>query len=146
VPGSGCTSFPLGGSAWQRMHLIPSFYADCPAWDHVVQLFVCCDDPYGALPPCAACQATVWEPPWGQASQARPALHGAAQRSPSPASNEARPGPRASAGPRGAGALEGPAAGASRGRLCGRELGRWVTPFRCEAGSACCRAGSVYYI
>lgn len=25
---------------------------DCPAWDHVVQLYVCCQDPDASLPPC----------------------------------------------------------------------------------------------
>ena len=31
--------------------------ADCPIWDHVVQLFVCC--PGGPLP-CDTCTSTLW--------------------------------------------------------------------------------------
>ncbi|KAK9835916.1 hypothetical protein WJX74_010910 [Apatococcus lobatus] len=34
---------------------------DCPIWDHVVQLFVCCDDPVGL--PCEPCPTTVWAAP-----------------------------------------------------------------------------------
>ena len=35
--------------------------ADCPVWDHVVQLFACCRPP-GAVapPPCKPCQTTPW--------------------------------------------------------------------------------------
>ena len=34
---------------------------DCPIWDHVVQLFVCCEDPAGHA--CEACPTTVWAAP-----------------------------------------------------------------------------------
>ena len=44
--------------------------ADCAIWDHVVQLFVCCDDGEpdsgggggggGAARPCDKCDSTVW--------------------------------------------------------------------------------------
>ena len=43
--------------------------ADCAIWDHVVQLFVCCDDGEpsssgggggGAERPCDKCDSTVW--------------------------------------------------------------------------------------
>lgn len=30
--------------------------ADCPIWDHVVQLFVCCDND----PDCQSCEVTPW--------------------------------------------------------------------------------------
>ena len=34
---------------------------DCPIWDHVVQLFVCCDDIQGSSgEPCEPCPTTVW--------------------------------------------------------------------------------------
>lgn len=32
---------------------------DCPAWDHVIQMFVCCDDPPGGRP-CDPCAITPW--------------------------------------------------------------------------------------
>lgn len=31
--------------------------ADCPIWDHVVQLFVCCP---GGPVPCDSCDDTIW--------------------------------------------------------------------------------------
>ena len=37
--------------------------ADCAIWDHVVQLFVCCNDGErgsGAAAPCDKCDSTVW--------------------------------------------------------------------------------------
>jgi len=80
--------------------------ADCPAWDHVLQLFVCCS------PPCTPCQPTVWMPGYSgrdssQAMWSRPRkLHPA------------------------------PAWGSTghRTELCGNEVGRWMTPFRRRAG------------
>lgn len=61
--------------------------ADCPVWDHMVQLFVCCDDPRLSQRACDPCPTTLWTP------------------------NE-------------------------RGSkvICGRELGRWATPFRRRSG------------
>ena len=29
-------------------------------WDHLVQLFVCCEDPLGRFPPCSSCAVTPW--------------------------------------------------------------------------------------
>ncbi len=34
--------------------------ADCPIWDHVVQLFVCCEDAEGSTRHCDQCDATPW--------------------------------------------------------------------------------------
>lgn len=34
--------------------------ADCPIWDHVVQLFVCCEDVDGRTDNCDKCDATPW--------------------------------------------------------------------------------------
>lgn len=34
--------------------------ADCPIWDHVVQLFVCCEDPDGGTSHCDKCDVTPW--------------------------------------------------------------------------------------
>ncbi len=35
-------------------------FAIVSQWDHVVQLFVCCEDPSGAAPPCDVCRKTPW--------------------------------------------------------------------------------------
>ena len=37
-----------------------SLDADCPIWDHVVQLFVCCKGPDGSTSHCDKCDATPW--------------------------------------------------------------------------------------
>ena len=37
-----------------------SLDADCPIWDHVVQLFVCCEDPEGRTSHCDRCDVTPW--------------------------------------------------------------------------------------
>ena len=37
-----------------------SLDADCPIWDHVVQLFVCCEDPDGRTSHCDKCDVTPW--------------------------------------------------------------------------------------
>lgn len=37
-----------------------SLDADCPIWDHVVQLFVCCEDPEGGTSHCDKCDVTPW--------------------------------------------------------------------------------------
>ena len=34
--------------------------ADCPIWDHVVQLFVCCEDAEGSSKHCDECDVTPW--------------------------------------------------------------------------------------
>ena len=34
--------------------------ADCPIWDHVVQLFVCCEDEHGSMAQCNQCDVTPW--------------------------------------------------------------------------------------
>ncbi|KAK9816886.1 hypothetical protein WJX72_006713 [[Myrmecia] bisecta] len=82
-----------------------SFDADCPIWDHVVQLFVCCEDPTGVAPPCDKCSATPW-----MAMQHEGEPEAEAWK----ASNLVQD------------ALPGDA--------CGRELGRWMTPFRRRIG------------
>ena len=77
--------------------------ADCPVWDHVVQLFACCQPP-GAVapPPCKPCQTTPWL---------------AGERDGRPGHERGRP--------RG-----GSVTATGSGVLCGPELGRWITPFR----------------
>lgn len=35
------------------------FDADCAIWDHVVQLFACCEEG-GSMAHCDKCDATVW--------------------------------------------------------------------------------------
>ena len=37
-----------------------SLDSDCPIWDHVVQLFACCEDPDGSMAHCDRCDATIW--------------------------------------------------------------------------------------
>lgn len=79
-----------------------SMDSDCPVWDHAVQLFVCCNDPEGRLPPCEACPTTLWTP------QRRGRMH-------MPIQGLERL------------EMESPP-------ICGRELGRWMTPFRRRVG------------
>ena len=77
--------------------------ADCPVWDHVVQLFACCRPPGAVAPPlCKPCHTTPWLA-------------------------TGRNGPIADA----SGRSHGPSMRASAAdELCGPELGRWITPFR----------------
>ena len=87
---------------------------DCPVWDHTVQLFVCCHDPSGHADPCASCEPTVWTKPYSSSAASR----GEPDRS--------APPPQ--------GVLGQPVQISSSLGLsssqCGRELGRWITPFR----------------
>lgn len=86
---------------------------DCPIWDHTVQLFVCCHDPSGHAPPCESCDPTVWSEPYSASSSQHGANWTGAPRAwPQPPSSSSAA-----------------AAAAARPR-CGRELGRWITPFR----------------
>lgn len=85
---------------------------DCPVWDHTVQLFVCCDDPSGQAPPCEPCGPTVWSEPYQSDCEASSNLAdgdslGNRNRSKAVYSSSSR---------------------------CGRELGRWITPFRRRIG------------
>ena len=48
-----------------------SLDADCPIWDHVVQLFVCCEDPKGGTSHCDECDVTPW---MSMAEDGEPAL------------------------------------------------------------------------
>ena len=41
------------------MHPAGTRDEDCPIWDHVVQLFVCCEED-GSMAHCDKCDATVW--------------------------------------------------------------------------------------
>ncbi|KAK9821321.1 hypothetical protein WJX81_001912 [Elliptochloris bilobata] len=93
--------------------------ADCAIWDHVVQLFVCCDGGEGsggsgggggsgAERPCDKCDSTVWL---------------AAHRPEDPAEREWQLAARACGAPYLNEEVE-----------CGRELGRWITPFRRRVG------------
>lgn len=84
--------------------------ADCPLWDHVVQLFVCCPNPDGTPQHCDTCQRTAWRrrallahetPHWDLA-----AGRGLPQQFVAQAVAPA----------------------------CGRELGRWITPFKRRNG------------
>ncbi|CAL5224693.1 g7419 [Coccomyxa viridis] len=81
-----------------------SLDADCPIWDHVVQLFVCCEDPDGRTSHCDKCDVTPWmsmaaEDPAGQLWLAQNGNRTLTSEEP-----------------------------------CGRELGRWITPFRRRVG------------
>lgn len=98
----------------------PPCPADCPAWDHVIQLFVCCADPdTGQLPPsCDPCQRTVWV---GEAGPG-PATAGAAV--------PLQQGRGAGSSSRRYGRLGPGGAVAEEPLLCGREMARWITPFR----------------
>ncbi|KAK9805085.1 hypothetical protein WJX73_003188 [Symbiochloris irregularis] len=84
--------------------------ADCPIWDHVVQLFVCCP---GGPVPCDSCDDTIW----------------LAQHHPEDAAERVW---QQDYRQRSADA----SADSSNGLLphCGRELGRWITPFRRRIG------------
>ena len=84
--------------------------AGCPAWDHALRLYVCCDDPQGLLPPCAPCQNVVWR-------RAAVAGSSAVLRRRLQAGSSVVDG--------GGGSVQ---AAASQG--CGRELGRYMTPYR----------------
>lgn len=81
----------------------------CPQWDHVVQLFACCDAaPKHSPASCRACDIT----PWAQLGRA-PGPGAPSASVPSPGSNTTS---------------------TKRGAQCGVELGRWVTPFRRRTG------------
>ena len=83
---------------------------DCPIWDHTVQLFVCCDDPSGHAAPCESCDPTLWVDPYtSSASHDGGNSAGSAKMLWQPSSSSAA-------------SLALP--------QCGRELGRWITPFR----------------
>eukprot|EP00887_Chlorella_sp_A99_P003150 scaffold9.g3150.t1 len=100
--------------AWDDLH----HALDCPIWDHVVQLFVCCE---GQELPCDACQPTVWAP-----GQPRSSARGGQ-------TERLQPTPR----PGGAAATGGAVSTSSDEPptlRCGRELGRWITPFRRRVG------------
>jgi hypothetical protein len=87
---------------------LPRMHADCPVWDHVVQLFACCQPPGAVAPPaCKPCQTTPW-------------LAGGR--------NGGRDGPPADTHRRDRG---GGLTATGSDELCGPELGRWITPFRC---------------
>ena len=90
---------------------------DCPIWDHTVQLFVCCDDASSRAPPCEPCDPTVWVEPF-PASSPHYGAHsiGSAPMWLRPSSS---------------------AAASSALPQCGRELGRWITPFRLGAAMLC---------
>jgi len=50
-------------AAFSEDFIVPcagSLDADCPIWDHVVQLFVCCEDPEGRTSQCDKCDVTPW--------------------------------------------------------------------------------------
>ena len=97
---------------------------DCPIWDHTVQLFVCCDDPTGHQPPCEPCNPTVWSEPYPSSSSSDTDGTEAGCKMPQRCQNMNLTMPSAS----------GSATGRSSSSLgrpqCGRELGRWITPFR----------------
>ena len=89
---------------------------DCPIWDHTVQLFVCCDDPIGQAPPCTPCDPTVWSEP---SSSFSPSASGRSSGWVPQAPPGEVPESRSSSRPQSASSAQ-----------CGRELGRWITPFR----------------
>lgn len=112
--------------------------ADCPIWDHTVQLFVCCDDPTSESPPCGPCGPTVWSEPYSPSAEPY-SSSSAALNSPSSASSfrtaatdrqppQERKTKLPAAFP--SAAYSSPSSLSSSSAQCGRELGRWITPFR----------------
>ena len=95
---------------------------DCPIWDHTVQLFVCCDDPSPHAPPCEPCDPTLWS---SSSSSVGTALGNTAWTT---SHNQA--GLLFGPSPRGRSSSSISRSSSSR---CGRELGRWLTPFRSAA-------------
>ena len=95
---------------------------DCPIWDHTVQLFVCCDDPTGQAPPCTPCDPTVWSDPSSSSSPL--ASEGPDWDLQAPGEV---PESRSSSRPHSASSAQ-----------CGRELGRWITPFRFASTLSIC--------
>ncbi|KXZ53253.1 hypothetical protein GPECTOR_7g1147 [Gonium pectorale] len=87
-----------------------AFDASCPAWDHMVQLFACCDPRPDR---CAPCPTTLWRPRSGAGGAG-----GAGGAAGLQAGGQE-------------GRQEGDGAGEQR---CGLELGRWATPFRRRVG------------
>ncbi|DBA77212.1 TPA: hypothetical protein ACH3X1_009783 [Trebouxia sp. C0004] len=92
---------------------------DCPIWDHTVQLFVCCDDPTGQAPPCIPCDPTVWS---SASSSSSPSAFGGSFWDLQAPPGEV-PESRSSSRPLSTSSAQ-----------CGRELGRWITPFRRRIG------------
>ncbi|GAB4819720.1 hypothetical protein N2152v2_006766 [Parachlorella kessleri] len=123
--------------------------ADCPVWDHAVQLFVCCQDGSGQLPDtCDPCQTTVWGSASGSSSINSPIANrglvpGAVSRGPraaiagSKSREDGRQGDSHESS-MGAGENATVVAGEQPGEppalRCGRELARWMTPFRRRIG------------
>ena len=105
---------------------------DCPIWDHTVQLFVCCKDASGRAPPCEACGPTVWSKPVPASSLHQSAYSTADWHLPWP-HKEHSPSWLSSSS-------QHPNSSSSSAVLpqCGRELGRWITPFRSRSGSMLC--------
>eukprot|EP00877_Chromochloris_zofingiensis_P003300 jgi/Chrzof1/12971/Cz07g14140.t1 len=93
---------------------------DCPAWDHVIQMFVCCDDPPGGRP-CDPCAITPW---LVAGSRSRPNMY------PRHPDSEAQGDIMSHTKD----ALHHTPSVYDGSTLCGRELARWVTPFRRRVG------------
>lgn len=91
----------------------PWLLADCPQWDHVVQLHVCCSRD------CKPCPPLVWDPPAASTTAGSGGSSGSGSVS-SVSSGSPGSGPLGSSS-RSAG---------SNQTICGAELGRWITPFR----------------
>ncbi len=121
--------------------------ADCPTYDHVVQLFVCCGTADGMLPPCDPCQPTVWADT--SSGSGITSSHGSSSSGHSNSgvgdSNDMALPLLPSEASRHNGSARALAAAQQEqaallaqqqpnGKQCGRELGRWVTPFRCDCG------------
>ena len=92
------------------------FDAGCPAWDHMVQLFVCCEPTEERQrAACAACPTTLWRPR---------GLGGAVEGSAGGGGGEGGEGGEGAVGRQ----------GGEQEAVCGVELGRWATPFRRRVG------------
>ncbi len=55
-----CVAFVLWSVRTPLSVLAGTLDADCPVWDHVVQLFVCCEDADGGTDHCDKCDVTPW--------------------------------------------------------------------------------------
>ncbi|GIL83510.1 hypothetical protein Vretifemale_12023 [Volvox reticuliferus] len=88
--------------------------ASCPAWDHMVQLFACCDP---RPEHCRSCPTTLWKQPRQWLPQAPDTFISSPNTSAATVVQEAAAG-------------EPPLSP----QRCGLELGRWATPFRRRVG------------
>lgn len=97
---------------------------------------MCCGTADGMLPPCEPCQPTVWAGSDGNSRASSGGASGSGSHTGLPLLPSAAARHNGSARALATAWQEQPALrqeGRPNGKACGRELGRWVTPFRCAA-------------